>query len=249
MAKLQGKDSAQKPSWGSVFNSPLAVAFISVLFFGALFKLWDSDRDDQIEQVNRRATFGKLLTEYQHRISSLSSVDEKIDYMLGHGPIRSGLHKLDAKDKVSTARWAKVTATVGNAEVDILAGRGAYVPTSPEFGGVSLQDVGSEVDQAGGFPDYQFATQGLFGLLDTNPSIIWLFVRSQMPQLTAFGQSRRILYAFGELPLRRYQQLTERQERILGIPTGSPAEIAKLERQAREAADRLHAEALASPAK
>lgn len=234
--KLEGRAAKV---W-ALLNSPLVLTLISAGFIGLAWKVWDIHREDERDFASRKAVYSKLLTEYRHRMNALAAADDSLGWAFdSHGP---SAPKIDLHDPAMQARWDRESASAGRAETDVLAGRGSYVPTSPDYAGVSLLTLADEIEEATGTPDPMVQVQRLLGFLDAPPKVLWLYVHAERPMLETFGRSREVLAMTGELPLRHGSSLTSRQEQVMGIPTGTAAEVAAMKRGAMVANDRLVAD-------
>jgi hypothetical protein len=72
-----------------VFNRPLMVLLVGAALVTIPVKLYTDRQADLADRASRRAILGKLLTEYQHRISELAAADGELDPTLGKAP---GVH-------------------------------------------------------------------------------------------------------------------------------------------------------------
>jgi hypothetical protein len=223
----------------AVLNSQFFLTFFALVVIGgsaALYRQYQSDLQDQAE---RRAVMGKLLTEYQHRVSELGAADSELNEQLGPSGTFDHARKLDRSDHLGATRWDKLTEKVSKAEWAVLLGHSPYAATAPEYERVSFLNVASQIDNAAGIPDLQFGTLKMIGILDAPPPATWLFVRSQMPSLVQWGTGRHLLYINQTLPLRRGQKLNSTQERQLGIVQPKPGELQRLERENDLLAERV----------
>lgn len=229
----RGRTAKRKPkkSWWEILNSNIVVAFFSLVIVGGIAAYYSERQSAAADQSARRDVLGKHLAEYQHRISELTSADSRLNYELGPSGTFDRGRRLDQTDRAAVAQWERLTDEVSCQEWDILQGRGRYVPTSPEYGGVSLMNLGTQIDNVAGIPDLQFGPIRMIGLMEAPPPTTWIFLRSQLPMLMRAGVGRNLLYINQTLPLRRGAQLTKAQERQLGIPQPQPGDLDRLTRE------------------
>jgi hypothetical protein len=96
--------------------------------------------------------------------------------------------------------------------------------------------VGSQIEDAAAIPNLQSGAIQLLGFLNTDPSVLWIFVRAYLPTMREFYVGRHMMTVNGELPLARGQQPTIQQERRLGIPQPAPGDLER----AMKRSDELH---------
>jgi len=214
-----------------------STVFSSVVVGGAA-KLYTDHQDALKDQATRRTELGRLITEYQNRISDLADADGELSGQLGSDADMSHARPLDTSDRAAVARWDRLADRVSHREWDILVGRGDYAPTAPEFAGVSLVMIGTRMDDAAGIPDVQFGGLRMIGILNARPPGTWIFIRSLLPMLQRLGVSRSLLFTDGGIPLLRGQSLTARQEQMLGFPQNVSRE--ENERLSREVSAHLN---------
>lgn len=124
------------------------------------------------------------------------------------------------------------------AKQQVIRGTGSYVPTSPTFANVNILLIGSQIEDAAAIPNLQNGAIQFLGFLNTEPSLLWIFVRAYLPMMTEFYVGRHLMTVNGELPLARGRGLTVQQERRLGIPQPSPGDLER----ARKKSEAAHAE-------
>lgn len=231
MAKRPTAKESPRRTWWDVLNSNIVVAFFSLVIVGGVAAIYSERQSALADQEARREVLGKHLAEYQHRIGELGSADSRLNYQLGPSGTFDRGRRLDQADRAAVRSWERLTEEVSCQEWDILMGRGRYVPTSPEYNGVSLVNLGTQIDNVAGIQDLQFGPIRMIGLLETPPTATWIFLRSQLPMLMRAGVGRNLLYINRTLPLRRGVQLTNVQERQLGIPQPQPGELERLEQE------------------
>ena len=135
----------QNPSsrrWWSVVNAPLVVALVGLLAAGG-WKLYSSYQDALADQATRKVELSKLFDELQQRLSYLADADEELTPYLGEGTTFKGAKKLQPST-AEARRWERKVLEVGQKEWDVVHGRGTYLPSSPEFSGVTLQSIASQ---------------------------------------------------------------------------------------------------------
>jgi hypothetical protein len=227
------KSTAPQKFW-AFLNSQFFLTIFGLVIIGGIAAIYNQRQNDLQDQAARRPVLGKLLTEYQHRVSDLSEADSQLNEQLGPSGTFDRARKLDRSDSVAAARWDKLIEQVSNREWAVLLGRSPYVSTAPEFGGVSFLNIASQIDNVAGIPDLQFGSLRMIGVLETPPPATWLFVRSQMPSLIRWGAGRQLLYIDQTLPLRRGDRLNIIQEKQLGIVQPKPGELERLQRENNE---------------
>lgn len=89
----------------------------------------------------------------------------------------------------------------GGREADVLAGRGGYVPTAPEFANVDFLTLAARLDRLGRVPDILLGALRLIRTLDTPRDILWIFVRAYRPMMEEFVVARPVMYTDSQLPL------------------------------------------------
>lgn len=222
--------------WWILANSPLAILIVSGMLIGGGAKLYSDQQEIVRDQVARRSTLSTLLVEYRNRLSALESLDAELSDYLGPGP---GITKVEQPfTETRRAAFEKLSLNVGRREVEVIQGRGHYVPTSPSFANVNIQVVAAQIEDAAGIPNLYAGSLQLLGVLNADANVIWIFIRAYVPLMTEFYVNRHMMTINGELPLPKGAELTAAQETKLGIPQPKPGELERLKKES----DARHAE-------
>ena len=227
--------SKQGRNWWGIANSPLVLLVASGIIIGGGAKLYADHQEDVREQTTRRSTLSNLLVEYRQRLSDLERLDAELNKYLGDDPrVTAAIRPVNEAER---REFEALSKRVGKREQEIIRGNGTYVPTSPSFANVNIQVIASQIEDSAGVPNLQSGAIQLLGFLNTEPDVLWLFVRAYLPMMTEFYVSRHMMTLSGELPLARGAQLTEDQEKRLGIPRPAPGDLERIMREN----DALHA--------
>jgi hypothetical protein len=226
---MAARKRAQDTGWWSVLNSNIVILLVSSALLSGVAKLYSDHQDAEKEMVVRRGVYAKLLTEFEHRVSALSNEDISLDPYLGEG---LNFRKTKMPDHgPERQRWDKAQLLIGQREVDIIQGRGSYVPSLPEYAGMNLQAIAVQLEDVGGVPDIQMGGIRLMGALDSGKEVVWLFVRSWLPIMRQVTASRHLMYSDGRIPFPRGHVVTASEERALGIPEFHPGDLERLEKE------------------
>ena len=239
MAKPASKLHSEGRLW-AVLNSPLALLLMSGMLLGGGAKIY-ADRQSALAELDtRRAAYVEMLAEYQRRVSLLSHEDARLEPFIGTADeMLAGRVRPLVESK--RCQFETLSKAVGEKQEDILLGRGSYKPTAPIFSELDILTLAARMEQTAGVPDIQLGGLRLIRTLDAPPEILWIMVRSYLPMLKQFGVSRHMLNVNGELPLIRGQQLTDRQERVLGFLELKPSDVDRALHRARRKSDELNA--------
>jgi len=219
MARTSRHSRKIRPRWWTALNSPLALLLISGVVIGGAVKWYDSHQNAVEDQTARRSKLAHLLTEYQHRISTLGSLNSRLDLP---SPTSAATQKKLDPCSAEYRAFERLSGDIGRQEWNVIRGQGIYVPTAPQFKGVNIQAIAAEIEDTAGIPDVQLGSIRMLGLLNADPDIIWVFVAGHLPEMEKFGITRHLLYVSGEIPLLRGNSLTVRQQRMLGFPEPQP---------------------------
>jgi hypothetical protein len=217
--------------WWPLLNSPLVLLVISAVVIAGGWKLFDNHQEAMKDRAARRVELGKLLVEFERRVAVMSDADAKLNDLIAHPPNITSGPNMSAKDGAVVIRRMKASDDVSAAEWDALNGGGPYVPSDPNYKGVSFVMIAMQMQNAAGVPDYRMGGLRALKLLEVSPPFTWLFVRAQLPVLRKMAQGTDILFVSQALPLARGEQLSPGQERLLAIPQVSPGQLAELQRE------------------
>lgn len=230
--------SLENRTWWKVLNSNLVILFIATVVFGGVAKLYADYQESQRDIATRRSAYAKLLTEFEHRVADLSSADADLNPVIGRGFEMKGAKRL-SDHGADRSRWDRLSEAIGQREWDVLHGRGSYEPTAPEFANRSFAAVAAEMEDIGGVPDIQIGAYRLVGFLDADKSVVWVFVRSAIPNMMQVSASRHLLFADGTIPFPRGHTLTEYEQRRLGFPEVHPGDLDRAMKKANAASAEL----------
>jgi hypothetical protein len=224
MARTKVQVTADK-GWWAALNSPIAILLLSVCVIGGIGKLYTDHQNAVQDQTARRSTMSNLLVEYRQRLSALEALDSQLDGALGAGP---GITRTSKVSEVERKSFEKLSEKIGLLEQDVIKGVGTYTASAPAYDRVNMQAIASQIEDAAGIPNLQAGGIQLLGLLNTESSVLWLFVRAYLPMFEQFYVSRYMMVVNRQLPLVQGDVLSRKQEAILGIPQLKPGELNKL---------------------
>lgn len=230
-------DQKKEPGRGAWewFNSPLVITLLSAVLISGGAKLYVDHQEALKDRSARRAVMSDLMVEYRQRLSALEDLDSQLNPWLGEGAELKGIKPMSEAER---PKWEAASKKIGRAEQEVIQGAGNFKPSAPAFANVNMQVITTRIEGAAGIPDLQAGTLQMLGVLNTDPEILWIFVRAYQPMMRQYYVGRHMLMLNGELPLLDGKNLTVRQENVLGIPQPKPGDLEK----AMKESDRVHAE-------
>jgi hypothetical protein len=182
-------------AWWAIVNSPIILLLISsVIIAGGAQVL-----ADRAERANnwkiQRDSLVKLVAEYDQRVAALRVVDDRLNKFLGSKPDLSEARSV-FRDSPEAKRWRELTLDVSREELEIIQGRGAYVPTAPGFSQINFRLICEQVLELSDMPIPDPLDANGPCLVAESRIPIWIRIRSQLEEFYVFSWNLRSLMRY-----------------------------------------------------